>query len=76
MTENEFKVPTKQWRRWGPVARGVFNSTYSQVLGIQSNLTHPKQEILPHTQWKTLCWNLAWMAADNVQREFKILVGG
>ena len=64
---NRYKVPVKQWAKWPDVARAVFNSTHEQMIDSQRAFKHPKQEPMPRAHWKTLAWNAAWIAADNVR---------
>ena len=65
-SENTFKVPSKQWRKWTPAARKVFNRTYDDMLNNQHVFLHPKTAAVPQEQWKTTAWNAAWTAADAV----------
>lgn len=61
---NNHKVPLKQWKRWTPAARKVFNETYETMLENQGLFLHPKSAAIPQAQWKTTAWNAAWTAAD------------
>jgi hypothetical protein len=65
-SDNTFKVPLKQWRKWTPAARKVFNETYDTMLNNQGLFQHPKTAAVPQVQWKTTAWNAAWTAADVV----------
>ena len=76
MAENTNKMPLKQWRKWSPCAREVFNNLYSYTINNQQHMTHPKQTLLPQEQWRTICWNMAWIAADSTQQELKLLLVG
>lgn len=66
---NKYKVPKTQWRKWNQVQRQLFNDTYSFSLCNQSVLSHPKMDVIDNTQWNTLCWNFAWIAADNLKNQ-------
>lgn len=63
---NRYKVPAKKWRKWGPVARRVFNETYSAMAGNQRLFLHPHQDKISSRMWRTTAWNAAWIAADAV----------
>jgi len=62
--QNLYRVPVKQWSKWGPVGRAVFNEVYSSMVGNQSLFLHPKQEKASRSHWKTTAWNAAWTAAS------------
>lgn len=61
--ENVARVPQKQWRRWSPNARAVFNALYTATAD-QEIITHPKAPVLADDHWLTIRWNMAWLAAD------------
>ena len=63
---NRNKVPVKQWRKWSPVARKVFNEVYGTMNKNQWTFLHPKQDKLSARMWNTVAWNAAWIAADAV----------
>lgn len=63
---NRNHVPLKQWRKWSPKARAVFNDVYAFIYENHDIVTHPRAEAAPTAQWKTLSWNAAWIAADAV----------
>lgn len=63
---NRYKVPLKQWRKWGETARRVFNETYSSMVGNQGLFLHPDQEKVSNRLWRTTAWNAAWTAASAV----------
>lgn len=63
-SRNTHKVPKKQWMRWNEDERIVFNDLYDQMLVNQSVFTHPRTAVMPPDEWKTICWNAAWTAAD------------
>jgi hypothetical protein len=64
MTTNAYKVPKKQWKKWGEAGQSLFNSTYYTLLNNQGVMHHPKQKELPAEHWNTLAWNAARIAAD------------
>jgi len=61
--DNVARVPQKQWRRWSPNARVVFNAVYTATSD-QDIIKHPKAPTLADDQWLTIRWNVAWLAAD------------
>lgn len=63
---NRYKVPERQWRRWPEIARVVFNAQFQQMRE-QRSLQHPKMATMPKEHWRTIAWNSAWLAADNVR---------
>ena len=65
-SDNTHKVPLKQWKRWTPAARKVFNETYETMADNQGLFQHPKTAAVPQAQWTTTAWNAAWIAADAV----------
>jgi hypothetical protein len=66
MARNKNRVPKKQWRRWSPLARRVFNDTYDFVVNNPKLMRHPKQPPVKLEYWETTAWNAAWIAADAV----------
>lgn len=62
--QNVYGVPVRQWGKWGPLSRQVFNEVYSAMVKNQWVFLHPKQEKLSRAHWKTTAWNAAWAAAD------------
>ena len=64
---NLYHVPVKQWRKWPPKCRQVFNDVYSQMTAHQDFFKHPKAVQVPKSQWSTVCWNAAWTAATASQ---------
>jgi len=66
---NTFRVPVRQWRKWDDDQRRVFNGTYDWVHDNQSVTTHPKAPKHSAAQWKTVAWNVAWIAADALRDE-------
>ncbi len=61
---NAYKVPARQWTRWDRQSRRTFNEVYGTMRLNQSVFLHPKTSPIPRDQWKTICWNAAWIAAD------------
>lgn len=61
---NLYHVPLRQWRKWGPIGRQVFNELYSAMAGNQELFLHPHAEKLSKRMWRTTAWNAAWIAAD------------
>lgn len=64
MIKNKYRVPAKQWKRWSVEARSIFNKCYDFVMDNQELLSHPGSPKLKPYHWKTLSWNMAWVAAD------------
>lgn len=65
-SKNLYAVPLKQWRKWTPAARKVFNETFETMNDNQGLFQHPKTAAVPQAQWTTTAWNAAWTAADAV----------
>ncbi len=61
--KNIAAVPKKQWQKWSPAARAVFNAVF-RATSDQSLIKHPKAPFLSAAQWMTIRWNMAWLAAD------------
>lgn len=61
---NLYHVPVKQWNRWTPHGREVFNIVYSTVRDNQGLFLHPKAAMHSREHWKTAAWNTAWIAAN------------
>ena len=61
--ENLYGVSNRAWRKWNQQSRFIFNNVYHQM-EFQKAITHPKTFLMPDEQWKTICWNAAWLAAD------------
>lgn len=66
MSPNTFRVPKGQWASWSEHAKRVFNELYGLMNVNQTIFTHPKQPKTDPEQWRTVCWNASWMAADAV----------
>lgn len=64
--KNLYKVTAAQWERWTETQHQVFNSVYLQMTSNPELYSHPKMDKIPEGQWKTVCWNAAWTAADAV----------
>ncbi len=63
---NRYKVPPAQWAKWPDVSRAVFNGMYQQLM-LPRHVQHPRMLAMPYAHWKTIQWNAAWLAADNVR---------
>lgn len=63
---NRYRVPKKQWKRWGKTARRVFNHVYSAMRGNCRVYNHPGAAVNVN-HWQTVCWNAAWTAAEAVR---------
>ena len=66
-TDNDYNVPDKQWRKWSPKQRQMFNMIWSAMTDDPKVFQHPASDI-PYEQWKTIAWNAAWTAADFVDK--------
>lgn len=64
---NHYRVPVKQWRKWGNKAKDVFNTVYATLKGEQAIVSHPKMPSVKEAHWNTIAWNAAWIAADAVE---------
>jgi hypothetical protein len=65
--ENLYRVSKKQWKKWSPLARAVFNDVYSLMYDNPTLFKHPKDVEVKHLYWKTTAWNAAWIAAEAVK---------
>ncbi len=65
---NKHKVPLKQWRRWSLVAQGVFNDTFDAMRPLRPDFFHPTAQVQTVEQWRTTCFNAAWIAAESVMK--------
>lgn len=66
---NKFGVPKKQWNKWSNTAKRVFNYMYQELRPrCQWVFLHPKTAPLPREQWETTRWNVAWIAANGVDK--------
>lgn len=64
--ENVFNVQKKQWKKWTPLARAVFNDVYF-AMSDQHLFLHPEATFNSALHWNTTAWNAAWIAADSVK---------
>lgn len=71
--ENQLKVPRSQWKKWSKTSRNVFENLFLMMEANPQLFNHPSAPTLSGKEWKTTCWNAAWMAADFVQDEIKRL---
>lgn len=67
-SDNHFKVPQKQWKKWDATQRRVFNIVFSSMFHNQEFFKHPKQAPMTTEYWRTPCYNAAWTAADAVKQ--------
>jgi len=74
-TKNIYRVKPKVWRQWSQKAQEVFNRVYDFNMDNQKLVTHPKQEAMKPSYWKTIAWNTAWIAADAVDNKLPDVVG-
>ena len=61
---NLYHVPVRQWRKWSPAERQVFNEVYSSMTKNKDLFLHPKASAPSRAHWKTTAWNAAWTAAS------------
>ncbi len=64
--KNKYWVPKKQWNKWTESARVVFNQVYYNMTS-QKIFIHPQTKLMDSNEWRTIRWNVAWVAADAVQ---------
>lgn len=66
---NKYSVPEEQWVRWNDSAQSVFNEVYFTMThkNQQRLFRHPEASEIPHDQWTTTAFNVAWIAADAAQ---------
>ena len=57
------KVPKKMWSQWDNTSRYIFNQTFHSASD-QRVIKHPLTNTIPEDEWKTIRWNIAWLAAD------------
>lgn len=69
-TENRYNVSKRQWKKWTEAGRLIFNDLYSTSYNDQRIMTHPKTN-LPNSEWSTIAWNHAWLAADYISMREK-----
>ena len=64
---NQFKVTKRTWNKWSRQQRLVFNETYAYARRNQKVFNAFPGEIqLSKQGWETVCWNIAWTAAQCV----------
>lgn len=68
---NRYKVPLRQWRKWSPTAKRLFNSVYSYMNRNQDMFQHPKAVVQTKVHWKTTAWNAAWIAACDLEQYYR-----
>lgn len=69
MVKNIHRVSARQWRKWSETARRTFNAVYRVGMDSPTVFQHPKFPQPKPAQWKTLCWNFAWIAADAAENQ-------
>jgi len=75
MVENTHKVPLKQWKKWGDLAKQVFNGVYEDIQRMgPACFCHPEAEPVMSDHFATIAWNAAWTAADQVQKPGSVTV--
>ena len=58
----------KQWRKWDEGQRKLFNAVYKNIMEFgATTFLHPKTEIPTPDEFRTVAWNAAWVAADNLR---------
>jgi hypothetical protein len=66
---NKYSVPLKQWKRWSNQAKRVFNDMYQELRPrAQWRFLHPQATPVLRRHWETTRWNVAWTAANAVNR--------
>lgn len=66
---NKYGVAKKQWSKWSNAAKRMFNCMYHELRPrMQWVYTHPDTPPLSKAQWETTRWNVAWTAANAVNR--------
>jgi hypothetical protein len=70
---NDFHVAKRQWDKWNPLCRKIFNHVYEVMLGNQTLFLHPEALTTRKRFWKTTAWNAAWEAAEACKRSLKEL---
>lgn len=68
---NRFKVYKKQWQKWHPLSRAIYNRIMSSTLSHQHEITgRPKNEPLLNRQgWRAICHNIAFEAACDFNKD-------
>ena len=62
--KNKYKVPKKQWNKWGTGEQRIFNGLFGIMRKNQGMYKHPQDSVRPKEIWETICWNTAWTAAN------------
>lgn len=60
---NKYGVPKKQWSKWSNTAKRMFNRMFYEMRH-QWVYLHPDAPVLSREHWKTVRWNVAWIAAN------------
>jgi hypothetical protein len=67
---NTYKINLKLWKSFKTDdSKKAFNNIYSKTLKNQTVVVHPHSPWLDETHWKTICWNVACLAAWEVCKE-------
>lgn len=69
MAKNVYKVSKKTWKKWSPLAQGVFNRLYGMLIKEYNQVIYKEQDehkVINMKEWRTLAHNAAWMAAYDV----------
>lgn len=66
-SENKFRVPIRQWRKWSLLARRAFNGVYSAMIESPWAFQPPSAKVTNGRAWKVTAWNAAWIAADAIK---------
>lgn len=72
MTDNPYKVPGGQWKKWNKQEQDLFNDLLSFSLSNPVLMNHPMAPATYEPYWKTVAWNHAWMAADFLRERRKV----
>lgn len=71
--QNNFKVAKDQWAKWNRQERTLFNDLMRSLQQHYVN-REPSTVTLTKRQWRTIVWNAAWLAADDLRaRRLKAL---
>jgi hypothetical protein len=74
--ENKYDVDKKQWNRWCDLSQRIFNKMYEFTSLNQGLCLHPEAKRTKATQWNTVAWNTAWVAADSCEEGLSEIVKG
>lgn len=69
--QNLHGVHKEKWRKWSPEAQAIFNGLYEDIERVgQCCFLHPNTVArnLSPDEFKTVAWNAAWLAADQVMQ--------